>query len=127
MLMGDPRIGACAVLGHGQRHLSVLLIPSPLGERWLMESPRAHVLLWLEQICIDAPAYAVPKDFVVCQATEAKRIGLLTANGRIVREAASKAYPALKARAAPGRGLKPVPCSQQAKERYRVVLRSADF
>jgi long-subunit acyl-CoA synthetase (AMP-forming) len=96
MLMGDARIGACAVLGHGEPHLSVLLIPSPHGERWLLEAPRAHVLLWLEQICIDAPAYAVPKDFVACAAAEAKRIGVLTANGRIHREAASKAYPALR-------------------------------
>ena len=96
ILMGDPRIAACAVLGHGQEHLSVLLVPSTSGERWLMESPRAHILLWLEQICIDAPLYAVPKDFVVCQATEAKRIGLLTSNGRIVRDAAKRAYPALK-------------------------------
>lgn len=96
VLMCDPRICACTVLGHGQRHLSVLLIPSALGERWLLEAPRAHVLLWLEQICIDEPAYAVPKDFVVCAATEAKRIGVLAANGRIVRDAAAKAYPALK-------------------------------
>jgi long-subunit acyl-CoA synthetase (AMP-forming) len=97
MLMGDPRVGACAVLGHGRPRLNVLLIPSPSGERWLTESPRAHVLLWLEQVCVELPAYAVPKDFVVCGATEAKRIGLLTSNGHIVRETAKKAYPALKA------------------------------
>jgi hypothetical protein len=77
-------------------HLSVLLVPSPRGEEWLMESPRAHVLLWLEQICIEAPYYAVPKDFVVCPMAQAKRIGLLTSNGRVVREAALNAYPALK-------------------------------
>lgn len=96
MLMGDPRVGACAVLGHGQRHLSVLLVPSPRGERWLLESPRAHVLLWLEQVCADAPAYAVPKDFVVCPVMQAERIGLLAANGRLLRDAALSAYPALK-------------------------------
>jgi long-subunit acyl-CoA synthetase (AMP-forming) len=96
MLMGDARIGACAVLGHGEPHLSVLLIPSPHGERWLAEAPRAHVLLWLEHICVDAPGYAVPKDFVTCAAAEAKRIGILTANGRIHREAARKAYPGLR-------------------------------
>jgi long-subunit acyl-CoA synthetase (AMP-forming) len=96
IIAGDQRIGACAVLGHGQRHLSVLLIPSPLGERWLMEAPRAHVLLWLQHICIAAPAHAVPKDFVVCPAAQAKRIGLLTTNGHVVREAAKQTYPALK-------------------------------
>jgi long-subunit acyl-CoA synthetase (AMP-forming) len=96
MLMGDPRIGACALLGHGERHLAVLLIPSALGERWLMEAPRAHVLLWLEQICIDAPAYAVPKDFVICPVAEAKRMGLLTSSGRLARDVAPRAYSALK-------------------------------
>ena len=96
MVMSDPRVLACAALGHGMNHVSVLLIPSPLGERWLMEAPSAHVLLWLEQVCIDAPSYAVPKDFVVCPADQAKRLGLLTANGRIVRDAALSAYPALR-------------------------------
>ena len=62
-----------------------------------MEAPRAHILLWLERICIDAPAYAVPKDFVVCPAAEARRIGLLTSNGRVERKAAPRQpIPALK-------------------------------
>lgn len=96
MVMSDPRVAACVALGHGLDHVRVLIVPSALGERWLMESPRAHVLLWLEQTCIDAPAYAVPKDFVVCPALQAKRLGLLRANGRIVRDAALTTYPALK-------------------------------
>lgn len=96
MVLSDPRVAACLLLGNGMSHLSVLLVPSPRGEEWLMESPRAHVLLWLEQICIEAPYYAVPKDFVVCPMAQAKRIGLLTSNGRVVREAALNAYPALK-------------------------------
>jgi acyl-CoA synthetase (AMP-forming)/AMP-acid ligase II len=126
MLMGDPRVGACAVLGHGRPHLNVLLIPSPSGERWLTESSPAHVLLWLEQVCIELPAYAVPKEFVVCGSTEAKRIGLLTPNGRIVRETAKKAYPALKA----ARGLAAAQASsvQPASKGERcVVLRSTSF
>ena len=96
MVMSDPRVAACVALGQGMDHVCVLIVPSALGERWLMESPRAHVLLWLEQICIDAPAYAVPKDFVVCPALQAKRLGLLRANGRVVRDAALATYPALK-------------------------------
>ena len=43
-----------------------------------------------------APAYAIPKDFVVCPAAEARRIGLLTANGRVQRKAAKKAFAELK-------------------------------
>jgi long-subunit acyl-CoA synthetase (AMP-forming) len=96
MAMSDARVAACVLLGHGMSHLSVLLVPSLHGEEWLMESPRAHVLLWLERLCIDAPSYAVPKDFVVCPLAQAKHIGLLTSNGRVVREAALGIYPALK-------------------------------
>lgn len=96
MVMSDSRVAACALLGHGMNHLSVLLVPSHRGEEWLMDAPRAHILLWLAQTCIDAPSYAVPKDFVVCPAAQAKRIGLLTSNGRVVREAALGIYPALK-------------------------------
>jgi long-chain acyl-CoA synthetase len=96
MVMSDPRVAACVVIGHGINHLSVLLVPSPHGEEWLMESPRAHILLWLEQLCIDAPAYALPKDFVICPVAQAKHIGLLTSNSRVVREAALGLYPALK-------------------------------
>jgi acyl-CoA synthetase (AMP-forming)/AMP-acid ligase II len=95
MVMSDPRVAACVLLGHGMSQLSVLLVPSHRGEEWLMDAPRAHILLWLEKICIDAPSYAVPKDFVVCPAAQAKRIGL-TSNGRVVREAALGIYPALK-------------------------------
>ena len=93
MVLSDPRVAAATVLGHGQPHLSMLLVPSVLGERWLMESPRAHILLWLERICVDAPSYAVPKDFVVCPAAQAKRIGLLTSNGRMVRNPLSASIP----------------------------------
>lgn len=96
VVLSDPRVAACVLLGHGMSHLSVLLVPSHQGEEWLMDAPRAHILLWLEQLCIDAPTYAVPKDFVVCPAAQARRIGLLTSNGRVVREAALGIYPALK-------------------------------
>lgn len=96
MVMSDPRVAAAVVLGHGMSHLGVLLFPSFLGEDWLMESPRGQILLWLERVCVAAPAYAVPKDFVVCPAKQAKCIGLLTANGRVVRDAALSAYPALR-------------------------------
>ena len=95
MLIGDPRVAAAVVLGQGMDQLNALLIPSALGEAWLMESPRADILLWLEQACGDAPPYAVPRNFVVCPAWQAKQMGLLTSNGRIARSAALTAYPAL--------------------------------
>jgi long-subunit acyl-CoA synthetase (AMP-forming) len=95
MLTGDPRVAAAVVLGQGMDQLNALLIPSAPGEVWLMESPRADILLWLEQACGDAPPYAVPRNFVACPAWQAKQMGLLTSNGRIARSAALTAYPAL--------------------------------
>jgi long-subunit acyl-CoA synthetase (AMP-forming) len=95
MLTSDPRVAATVVLGHGMDQLSALLIPSAVGEAWLTESPRAHILLWLEQVCREAPPYAVPRNFVVCPSLQAKQMGLLTSNGRILRSAALSAYPAL--------------------------------
>ncbi len=94
MLISDSRVAAAVVLGHGMDQLNALLVPSTLGEAWLTESPRAHILLWLEQVCRDAPPYAVPRNFVVCPSLQAKQMGLFTANGRIVRSAALRAYPA---------------------------------
>ncbi len=96
MVMSDPGVAACIALADATQQIGVLLIPSPTGERRLMESPRAQVLLWLERLCIGAPTYAVPKDFVVCPADQAKRLGFLTANGRVARDAAARTYPALK-------------------------------
>jgi long-subunit acyl-CoA synthetase (AMP-forming) len=96
MLISDSRVAAAVVLGHGMDQLNALLVPSALGEAWLTESPRAHILMWLEQVCRDAPPYAVPRNFVVCPAAQAKQMYLLnTSNGRIVRSAALRAYPAL--------------------------------
>jgi long-subunit acyl-CoA synthetase (AMP-forming) len=95
MLIGDPRVAAAVVLGQGMDQLNALLVPSALGEAWLTESPRAHILLWLEQACCDAPPYAVPRNFVVCPSSQAKQMGLLTSNGRIARSAALAVYPAL--------------------------------
>ncbi len=96
IVMSDPRVAACALLGHGMDRLRLLIVPSHHGEHWLMASPRAHIQLWLESLCAEAPSYAVPKDFAVCPGAQAKRIGLLTSNGRIVREVALNLYPELK-------------------------------
>lgn len=99
MVTADPRVAGCLAIGHGLDQVTVLIVPSPLGEAWFGTAPRAHVLLWLEQICADAPAYAVPKDFAVCQIAKAKQIGLLMSDGRIKREAAHCLYPTLRRRA----------------------------
>ena len=84
----------CSVMA--EPHLSALLVPAPQGGALADgDAPRPHPPMARAGLQ-GAPAYAIPKDFVVCPAAEARRIGLLTANGRVEREAAKKAYPALK-------------------------------
>jgi long-subunit acyl-CoA synthetase (AMP-forming) len=97
MLLADPRFAACAVLGHGAPHLSALIVPSRTGARWLAEAPSAHVLMAMALACRDAPAYAVPRDFIVVGAEEASRRNLLTANGRFRRAGLASAYAEIRA------------------------------
>ncbi len=101
MLLADPRFAACAVIGHGAPHLSALVIPSRDGAAWLARTPTAQVLTAMELACRDAPAYAVPRDFVVVSPEEASRRNLLTANGRFRRAGLAAAYAEIKATAAP--------------------------
>ena len=96
IVMADPRVAGCVALGHGLDHVSLLIVPSPSGETWFRTAPRAHVLLWLQQICADAPSYAVPKDFAICRMLQAKHFGLLMGDGRIKRDAAHHLYPTLR-------------------------------
>lgn len=96
MILADPRISAAVVLESDEKGLGVLLIPSPLGDAWLAKATQSQILLWLEEACGEAPSYALPQEAVICPATQAKQIGLLTPNGRAIRSAAVKAYPALK-------------------------------
>ena len=123
VVMSDPRVAACVLLGHGMSHLSLLLVPSPHVRRVADGLASAHILLWLEQICIDAPSYAVPKDFVVCPAAQAKRIGLLTSNGPRRARGCSWHLPRAQAREASSGRVRPRRHSQ-AMEGTSVVLRS---
>ncbi len=86
LLSGDHRIAFCAVLGHGEPHLSVLLVPTAAGTEWFMHADRADVLDFIACCCVDAPSYAVPKDFFVLSLPEVTRLGLLTSNGRFRRK-----------------------------------------
>ena len=86
LLLGDHRIAFCAVLGHGEPHLSVLLVPTAAGTEWFMHADRADVLDFIACCCVDAPSYAVPKDFFVLSLPEVTRLGLLTSNGRFRRK-----------------------------------------
>lgn len=96
LLTADARIAACAVIGHGQPHLSALIIPSPQGAAWFAGLSEAQALMALAFICRDAPSYAIPRDFVLLTRAEAMRRNLLTPNGRFRRALLPQAFGELK-------------------------------
>jgi long-subunit acyl-CoA synthetase (AMP-forming) len=85
MLLADPRIAFCGVAGHGEPHLTALLIPAARGATWFARATRADILQLLADRCSDAPDYAVPRDCVVVSLQEALNNRLLS-NGRPVRK-----------------------------------------
>jgi long-subunit acyl-CoA synthetase (AMP-forming) len=85
MLLADPRIAFCAVAGHGEPHLTAVLVPSPQGAAWFAEATSKDILGLLSDHCSDAPDYAVPRGYVIVSFQEALDNQLLS-NGRPVRK-----------------------------------------
>ncbi|MEA2867524.1 MAG: hypothetical protein QOE39_2239 [Bradyrhizobium sp.] len=85
MLLADPRIALCTVTGHGEAHLSALLIPSRQGATWFARATSADISELLFASCSDAPEYAVPRACVVVSFEEALNNQLLS-NGRPIRK-----------------------------------------
>ena len=85
MLLADPRIAFCAVAGHGEPHLTALLVPSPQGAAWFAKATSKDILGLLSDHCSDAPDYAVPRGYVIVSFQEALDNQLLS-NGRPVRK-----------------------------------------
>ncbi len=83
MLLGDPRIGACVLcLAGDPARLTLLLIPSRLGEGWFSVAPEAEIAAAIFRACAPAPDYARPQKAAVLSREEAAVLGLFTANGR---------------------------------------------
>lgn len=89
MLLADPRIAFCAVTGHGEPHLTVLLIPSRQGAAWFAKATSADILELVSDHCADAPEYAVPRACVVVSFEQALNDQLLS-NGRPIRKTIGK-------------------------------------
>jgi long-subunit acyl-CoA synthetase (AMP-forming) len=89
MLLADPRIALCVVTGHGEAHLTSLLIPSSAGMAWFATATRAKILELLSDRCAEAPEYAVPREYVVISFDEALNNQLIS-NGRPVRKKIDK-------------------------------------
>jgi long-subunit acyl-CoA synthetase (AMP-forming) len=98
MLLGDPRIAFCTVVGHRAPSLTAVIIPSPRGESWFANATYADVMGLMSECCAGAPEYAAPQACVVASLQEAISNRLLT-NGRPARQqieqfVATKAPPA---------------------------------
>src|SRR3984893_1914461 len=89
MFLADPRIAFCTVAGHGEPHLTALLIPSPQGAAWFANATSTDILDLVSDHCSDAPEYAVPRAYVVVSFEEALNNQLLS-NGRPIRKNVGK-------------------------------------
>jgi long-subunit acyl-CoA synthetase (AMP-forming) len=89
MLLGDPRIAFCGVVGHGEPHLTAIIVPSRPGESWFANATYADVQGLISDCCSEAPEYAVPRACLVVSLEEAVGNQLLT-NGRPARKQIEK-------------------------------------
>ena len=89
MLLADRRISQCMVFGHGEPHLSALILPSAAGTEWFAKAGSEGALEIVAQACAGVPSYAVPQEVVLLSLQEAMRLGLMTANGRFCRKEAA--------------------------------------
>jgi long-subunit acyl-CoA synthetase (AMP-forming) len=87
MLLGDPRIGGCALClaGHPAQ-LVMLIVPSQHGAAWLGDASPEEVNGLVAGLCAAAPEYARPKSTIVTTREEASAHGLFTSNGKINRQ-----------------------------------------
>jgi long-subunit acyl-CoA synthetase (AMP-forming) len=82
MVLADPRIAQCIVLGTPEGELAVALEPSMLGAAWFEKADPEKVAALLTGLCTQAPDYAQPRQSLVLAPGELAAAGLLTPNGR---------------------------------------------
>ena len=83
MLLGDPRMRRCVLCQAGDpARLTVLLVPSRLGEGWFSVAPDQDIAAAISRACAAAPDYARPQNAAVLSREEAAALGLFTPNGR---------------------------------------------
>jgi long-subunit acyl-CoA synthetase (AMP-forming) len=85
LVAADPRIACCAVT-LADAGLTALLVPSERGEAWFASASAQAIADAVIRCCDGAPDYAIPQQFIVLPSASAAH--LLTANGRIKRQAA---------------------------------------
>ncbi len=99
MLLADPRVGLCMVFGHGEPHLSALIVPSAVGAEWFAKAGRDGALKLVSHSCAAAPSYATPREVILATSQRLMELGLLTSNGRFRRKATAAHFAGATARA----------------------------
>lgn len=100
MLLADRRIGLCMVFGHGEPHLSALIVPSVVGHDWFATTGREERLELISKACVGAPAHAVPREVIVTTPQQLISLNLITSNGRFLRKATAAHFLEEKVQAA---------------------------
>ena len=83
MLRGDPRIDTSVLCQAGDPALlTVLLIPSGLGEGWFGAAREDKAGSLIARLCVSAPDYARPRRAAILSRGEASALGLFSPNGQ---------------------------------------------
>ncbi len=91
LLLGDPRIAACALVLAGQgAGLGMLIIPSEMGIGLFRSASDGTAEQLVQQACHSTPEYARPRWVRVLRPGDGARYGMLTSNGQIRRAAAAR-------------------------------------
>jgi long-subunit acyl-CoA synthetase (AMP-forming) len=83
MILGDRRVGRCAVIDGG-RHPRAILVPVKDA---LLDADPAEIDVLVARLCANAPDYARPRANLTMSETLLRQQGLITANGRLRRPA----------------------------------------
>jgi long-subunit acyl-CoA synthetase (AMP-forming) len=122
MLLGDPRIALGVVVGHGQPHLTALLVPSRQGAVWFAGATDSDIQSLVATCCSAAPGYALPAACIVVSPEEAMKNQLI-ANGRPSRRQIEK-FVAARSAAANAAARRPSPLNH--KDPQHEFLRTVD-
>ena len=95
LLTADSRIADCIVTDVAGPLLTAIIVPTTQGQEWFEQASEKDIRALAKTCCSDAPAYAVPQNFIVARADELHRFGLLTGNGRLRRRATIEVFVSL--------------------------------
>lgn len=87
MILADPMIARAVIVGHGQSHPTAVLTPSSAGRDWFTKASGDDIAGRLAGLTAQAPVYAQPSSAIVVAEADLVAKGLLTGNGRVMRQA----------------------------------------